>query len=264
MYITTALKHNRQLVEQSKKISFELRAPFIHRNDRPIEKMIEELQEDILVVGKEKLFYYSTYSSDPFFFHPNSAMFRFKRLQNDGYDPYIEASQLQQGMSVLDCTLGLASDAIIAKAVVGSNGKVVGIEESGAIAYIVKEGLKQWDSGNKLFNQAMRSIQVINGSHLEVLRSLEDNSYDIVYFDPMFEADLQTSQGITPLKELAMYHTLSEEAIIEAKRVAKRRIVLKDYWKSDRFATFDFAVMKRKTAKFHFGYIELDNHDKEM
>ncbi|OLO40282.1 protein-L-IsoD(D-D) O-methyltransferase [Alkalihalophilus pseudofirmus] len=258
MYITTALKYTDELVDQAKKISTDLNARFIFRDDQPIEDMIEEFQDDIFVVGKEKLFYYSIHSKEPFFFHPNSAMFRYKRLRNDGYDPFIEASQLKQGMSILDCTLGLGSDAIIAQTKVGTSGKVVGIEESTAIAYIVERGLKQWDSGNNLFNQAMRSIQVLKGNHLEFLRSLEDNSYDVVYFDPMFEANLDTSQGITPLKSLALYHSITTEVIQESKRVARRRIVLKDYWKSERFATYDFKVIKRRTAKYHFGFIELN------
>ncbi|WP_216827905.1 class I SAM-dependent methyltransferase [Alkalihalobacterium elongatum] len=258
MYITTALKHNEKLVEQAIKISEDLEALFIEREDKPIEVLIEELKNDIFIVGKEKLFYYSVHSTDPFFFHPNSAMFRVKRLQKDGYDPLIEASQLQEGMTLLDCTLGLGSDAIVAQSVVGSAGKVVGIEGSRPIAYIVDKGLKQWDSGNNLFNQAMRSIQVIQGEHLGILQRLESNSYDVVYFDPMFETALETSQGISPLKSLALYHTVSVKAIEEAKRVARKRVVLKDYWKSERFADLGFEVIKRRTAKFHFGYINLN------
>ncbi|WP_418198853.1 class I SAM-dependent methyltransferase [Alkalihalobacterium sp. APHAB7] len=262
VYITTALKHNEKLVEKAKKISIDMNASFINREDKPIEALVEELGDDILVVGKEKLFYYSIHSTEPFFFHPNSAMFRFKRLQKDGYDPFIEVSQLKEGMTLLDCTLGLGSDAIIAQSVVGSSGKVVGIEESRPIAYIVNEGLKFWDSGNNLFNQAMRSIKVIHGNHLDHLRSLEDNSYDVIYFDPMFEADLETSQGLTPLKSLAWYHPITIETIEEAKRVARQRIVFKDHWKSDRFAKFDFDVIKRRTSRFHFGYYELNNQMK--
>ncbi|MDE5412879.1 class I SAM-dependent methyltransferase [Alkalihalobacterium chitinilyticum] len=259
MYITTALKHNEKLVEEAKTISLDLDALYIDREDKPIEVMIEELGDDIFVVGKKKLFYYSIHSTEPFFFHPNSAMFRFKRLQKDGYDPFIEVSQLQEGMSLLDCTLGLGSDAIIAQSVVGSSGKVAGIEGSRSIAYIVKEGLKHWDSGNNLFNQAMRSVQVIHGNHFEVLRRLEDASYDVVYFDPMFEADLETSQGLTPLKSLALYQPITVETIKEAKRVARQRVVFKDHWKSDRFAKFGFDVIKRRTSKFHFGYYDINS-----
>jgi hypothetical protein len=42
----------------------------------------------------------------------------------------------------------------------------------------------------------------------------------------------------------------------EAVRVAKKRVILKDHYKSTRFVKFGFQVLRRKTAKFHFAFIE--------
>nr|WP_295971709.1 hypothetical protein [uncultured Bacillus sp.] len=42
------------------------------------------------------------------FFHPNLAMVRAKRMLNGQVDPLITAAGLKEGMSFLDCTLGLA------------------------------------------------------------------------------------------------------------------------------------------------------------
>ncbi|MCG6572888.1 hypothetical protein GFB82_21335, partial [Acinetobacter baumannii] len=49
-----------------------------------------------------------------------------------------------------------------------------------------------------------------------------------------------------------------ESAVQEAFRVARKRVVLKDHWKSTRFKadSYQFQVIKRKTAQFHYGYIE--------
>ena len=65
-----------------------------------------------------------------FFFHPSMADLRLKHVAAGESDHLIEALALKPGMKVLDCTLGLASDAIVASYVVGAQGKVVGVEAS--------------------------------------------------------------------------------------------------------------------------------------
>ncbi|MFZ7943124.1 hypothetical protein ACO1D1_05675, partial [Neobacillus sp. 19] len=67
---------------------------------------------DCLVVGKDRVELFEKGSTLPFFFHPNSAMFRIKRLLSGENDPFADAAQLTEGMTILDCTLGLASDAV--------------------------------------------------------------------------------------------------------------------------------------------------------
>jgi hypothetical protein len=74
----------------------------------------------------------------------------------------------------------------------------------------------------------------------------------------MFEETIEESVGLVPLKHIANYSPLEKETINEAKRVAKRRIVLKDHWKSKRFEQHGFHVLVRKSAKFHYGVIEIE------
>ena len=50
-------------------------------------------------------------------------MFRVKRLMRGEHDPFVQATQLESGMTVLDCTLGMASDSIVASYMVGESGK---------------------------------------------------------------------------------------------------------------------------------------------
>ncbi|MEH7809800.1 hypothetical protein V7422_18025, partial [Bacillus safensis] len=85
-----------------------------------------------------------------------------------------------------------------------------------------------------------------------------DESFDVVYFDPMFEETIQESASIAPLRHAAEHHFDHETAVQEALRVARKRVVLKDHWKSTRFLaeSYQFHVLKRKTAQFHYGYIE--------
>jgi hypothetical protein len=42
----------------------------------------------------------------------------------------------------------------------------------------------------------------------------------------------------------------------QAVRVSKHRVLLQDHYKSKRFEKYGFHVFRRKSAKFHFGYLE--------
>jgi 16S rRNA G966 N2-methylase RsmD len=261
MLITTAGRTNKEMITYAKEIAEELQCDYYVRKDLSITVIQQQTNEDVLVVGKNRLEIHTVHGVEPFFFHPNSAMFRVKRLQRGEHDPFVDAAQLQEGMSVLDCTLGMGSDSIVASHIVGTSGHVIGIEGNMYSAYVVQKGLQKWQSGNDEVDGAMRRVEVQNSEYLSFLQSCEDNSFDVVYFDPMFEENIPESDGIKGLKHLALYTDVTEEIIEEAKRVARQRIVLKDHYKSERFARFGFDVYKRKTAKFHFGVFELGEKD---
>jgi hypothetical protein len=256
MFVTTAGRTNQQMIEKAIDIADGLEVPYIHRRKRPIQTLQIETNSECIVVGKERLELFPFGAKQPFFFHPNSAMFRIKRLANGEHDPFAEAAQLTEGMSFLDCTLGLASDSIVASYIVGADGMVTGTEGQKYLAFMVEEGLKTWDSENDDMNKAMARIQVIHSHALEYLKSLPNNSFDCVYFDPMFDESILESDGIKALGQIALYDDLNEETIEEALRVSNRRVLLKDHYKSKRFEKYDFHVMRRKTAKFHFGFFE--------
>lgn len=255
MIITTARKQVGTLAELVKVISNDLNAISLTRDDRSVAALVQEFEDDVLVVGKDRLTLYPKDGGTPFFYHPNSAMFRVKQFVATSYDPLVEAGKMEKGMSVLDCTLGLAADALVAKIAVGKEGHVTGVEANQLLAYLVRYGLQQWTDGPKLLLHAMKEIEVIHQSHLTYLQSCEDQSVDVIYFDPMFEADLD-SKGIAGLKSFAVYDDLTDEAIEQAKRVARKRVVLKDHYLSERFHKFHFQVQKRQHAMFHYGFIE--------
>ncbi len=171
-----------------------------------------------------------------------------------GDDPLINCAQLVPGMSFLDCTLGLASDSIIAQLAVGKAGKVVGLEAHRALACLVRHGLATWREGSREMLEAMRAIEVIAVSHHDFLTAQPDDSFDVVYFDPMFEQTIDASTGLQGLKAFATDTELLEETIAEANRVASKRVILKDHWQSTRFKRFGFTAIRRKHASFHYGY----------
>ncbi|GGA62140.1 class I SAM-dependent methyltransferase [Ornithinibacillus halotolerans] len=257
MIITTSGKPSINIVSKAKQLSKRYNLPYIERLGVSIQTLKNEYKQDVIIVGSEKLVISPLSSDKELFFHPNLAYIRAKRILRGERDPFIEIAKLKEGMSLLDCTLGLASDSILASFVVGTSGKVTGIEGNELIYFIVKEGLTTFKSKNKYFNKAMQSIHVVHNDYLTYLLSLETNAYDVVYFDPMFQNGIETSTGINIIREQAIMTDMTEKVITEAKRVARQRVILKDHWKSDRFDKFGFNQLKRKTALFHYGTIEL-------
>ncbi|MCM3588646.1 class I SAM-dependent methyltransferase [Mesobacillus maritimus] len=257
MLITTAGRTDEKMIARAQELAHKFNARYVPRNKKSVLMIMNEWKNDCIVVGKNRLELYPFgEQGNPFFFHPNSSMFRIKRLQKGECDPFIDAARLESGMKLLDCTLGLASDSIVASYIVGSTGSVIGVEGNPFLAYLVKEGLQRWDSEVDDINRAMRRIDVIHNHALNVLKQQPNNSFDCVYFDPMFEETIVESDGIKGLSKFALQESLSEELIKEALRVASKRIVLKDHFRSKRFYQFPFSIIRRKTSKFHFGVIE--------
>ncbi|MCC3358428.1 class I SAM-dependent methyltransferase [Bacillus sp. REN16] len=257
MIITTAGRPNDEMLKLAKIVAAELDSPFIQRNRRSIADLHELSKEDVLVVGKDRIEIHPRHGDEPLFFHPNSAMFRMKRIVKGEHDPFIQASGLKEGSTFLDCTLGMGSDSIVASFAVGETGKVVSLEGNKYLFYLLKGGLKSWDTGFVNMNEAMDRIEVKHVKYENFLASCPPKSFDVVYFDPMFEETIEESEGIRGLRHFAVYSTLSPETIEQAKRVAKQKVVLKDHWKSQQFERYGFTVFKRKTAKFHFGVIDV-------
>ena len=256
MFVTTAGRTNEEMTAKAKEIAVDLKTEFVPRKKRSVSAIQDYLKDDCLVVGKDRLELFPLGETEPFFFHPNSAMFRIKRLMKEERDPFVDAANLLEGMSFLDCSLGLGSDSIVASFVVGETGSVTGIEARQELAYLVKAGFRTWDSGYEEIDKAMGKIKVIEGYSLDFLRAQEDNSVDCVYFDPMFDESILESDGIRGLMNFAVYDGLSHEMVDQAKRVARKRVVLKDHFRSCRFVEFGFNVIVRKSAKFHYGIIE--------
>lgn len=258
MFLTTAGRTDQESIECACQIANELNIPFIQRRKRSIHAIqIAENGDDCIVYGKNRMELHRFGGEEPFFFHPNLAMVRIKRMLNGESDPYLVAGDIREGSTVLDCTLGLGADAIVASFAVGESGKVVALEDNRFIAYLVARGLQTWEDGDDRILQTMRRIEVKQIHHYEALVQMEDSSVDVVYFDPLFEESILESNGIRQLTHIAATHSLSKKIIQEAKRVGRKRVVLKDHFRSPRFEQFGFTVYKRKTAKFHYGYIDV-------
>ena len=258
LFVTTIEKTTEFVNEKARGIALQLGVPFIERKKKSIIQLQKKYEQPCIVVGKMKTELYGYLSTDPVFFHPNMASIRFKRLNNQEPDPFIEATQLKKGMSMLDCTMGMASDTLIASFICGVEGKVVGLEINPYLYLVIKDGLQNYPFKSPSLKTAANQIICLNDDYLDYLKKAEDNSYDVVYFDPMFTETIHESQAVQTLSSFASFEDLEQEAISHALRVARKRVVLKDYFRSHRFHDFGFEVDRRKSAKFHYGCIELE------
>ncbi|WP_228548373.1 class I SAM-dependent methyltransferase [Sporosarcina obsidiansis] len=256
MIITTAGRPDEQSVVLLQEAADCLQAPIVERNKRSISKLQGIYESDVLVAGKDRYSFYRRGTDEAFFFHPNSATYRLKRLVKGETDPLIEAAALVAGDSFLDCTLGLGSDAIIASSVVGADGKVEGIEADAVVAFLTKTGLRSFPIDFPLLQEAMERIDVIHSEAVEFLKSCPTSSRDVVFLDPMFTTPIEESSNFETLREIGASYSLTEEWVAEALRVCRRRVVLKDHYQSPMFARFGFIQQIRPYTKVHYGVLE--------
>ena len=196
------------------------------------------------------------------FFHPSTAHLRIKNLRRGEGDRLITAAKISAGMKILDCTLGLGADAIVESFAVGESGKVVALEINPVLAEIVRFGLKNFSEDSEYILEAMRRIEVVTADYLDYLKAAENNSFDVVYFDPMFRHALMKSSGINALRPVADDRALTQEAVQEACRVAKNFVVMKENAKSGEFSRLGFEIADGgKYSSISFGIIDATKFD---
>lgn len=181
----------------------------------------------ILVVGAEQYTFWQP-QQPQFMYHPGMAVHRIKALSLGHDDPMVEAMELAPGDSVLDCTAGLCSDLLVASHVAGEEGFIQGIEASLPIAAVVAKGLQSYETRRNMIVPALRRIQLKAAQAQHILRQAPSQSWDVVYFDPMFDQPVMQSEGIAALRTLADYSSLTLDTLKLAARVARRCVVVKD------------------------------------
>jgi 16S rRNA (guanine1516-N2)-methyltransferase len=129
---------------------------------------------------------------------------------------------------MLDCTLGFASEAILAAIIVGESGKVVGLESTPELAYVTQRGLLDRPMTQKRMIAPMRRIEVVCADYRSYIESLEANVFDVIYFDPFFQERIDGSAiNIDPLYRFGNTAPLDTSTVIQAITKARKRVVVK-------------------------------------
>ena len=136
-------------------------------------------------------------------------------------DPLQRVGELAPGERVLDATLGFGQDARVAARLVGPSGAVLGVESKLALAVLADASLRRERA------PASALIEVRHADSGGLLRTMAPGSVDVVLFDPMFGRALSAQPGFEMLRRLADPRPLTPATLAEARRVARRVVLIK-------------------------------------
>lgn len=252
--VTTGLQPTSATLAHAQDFASQYGLPLVKRGDLSLAQLRKAHHVHEIIVVSAKGVRLEQPDGETFFFHPNNAAFRIKRLERGDTDTMLSVCQIVPGDHVLDATLGLGADAIVFAHGVGDTGRVVGIESEPLVAMLVADGLKYWQTSSESLRRAMDRVEVVACEHLEVLRQLPADSFDVVYFDPMFHTSIEASSGLQGIRRYANYLPLADEAVEEALRVARRRVVLKEGKGSRTFERYGFLPYRTNKHQVSYSY----------
>ncbi len=200
--------------------------PYVNRPAKSaLEPMFEADARALLVLGGKGWALHD--AEGTLAFTPGMARVRIKRLQHHAAHPdeapdfqedlLVRVSGLSAGDVVLDATLGLGADALVCEYRVGARGKVIGVEASLPLFALASEGLERAGS----------AIEVRHGDALTLMRSMSARSVDCVILDPMFDRPKSSSPAFDILRRYAVHEPLEPPTLLEARRIARRCVVVK-------------------------------------
>lgn len=243
-------------MEQAKAIAASLGVVYL---DRPHNQVLEDFMQEqelaaCIVLEKDGPRIHSQFGT--FAYHPGMAEIRVQQLLRGATDHLVRALALQPGSKVLDCTLGLASDAAVAACVAGPTGRVVGLEASLLLHCAVRHGLAHYECKTPLLTDALRRVEAVHAEAGSYLAHCERNSFDVVYFDPMFRHPVQGSKAMEALRPLSLEAPLNPKTVELALQVAPRVVIkerseylLKEYgcreFVGGKYSRVKFGIIRR-------------------
>ncbi|MBU0279102.1 5-formyltetrahydrofolate cyclo-ligase [Gemella sp. zg-1178] len=245
--VTTNIKTDDKIISRAKEIANYFEVDYAERKKLTLRQFLSKYNNAMLVY-KDKILYVNQ-KEEKLFFHIDTAMLRIKNKSEPLLDIIGEKNQ-----EILDITMGLARDSIVLSYF---GHRVTSLEASKIIHFIVSCGLNNFSSGNLEIDKALRKIKTLNIDSLEFLKKCEDNSYDIVYADPMFSNNIKDSDNIAVFDKLACFDGIRAEVLAEMKRVARKKVIIKAHNLDAVFESFGLKKIIRSGSKFSFGYIDV-------
>ncbi|MFL5311669.1 MAG: class I SAM-dependent methyltransferase [Myxococcales bacterium] len=177
---------------------------------------------------------------------------RLVRARQGETDPLVRAAGLRVGDAVIDATLGLAGDALVAAQ--ATERSVVGFEASPVLAAFVTAGLRRLLVPGRA---AAQRIEVRYADHRAALREMPDRSADVVLFDPMFRSAGDSAALFELVRALAEHAPLAPETLREARRVARRGVLVKDAPPGHELARLGLVLLpSRRSPRIMFGWAD--------
>ena len=178
------------------------------------------------------------------------AVLRVLRAARGEVDPIVAHAGLRPGDTVLDATLGLGGDALIAAHATGR--RVVGLESDGTIAAFTQASLRRLGNHGR---EPGRNVEIIRADHRAWLREQPDSSFDVVLLDPMFRRSGDAASLFDLLRFHAEHAPLDPRTLREAQRVARRGVLLKDAARGEELQRLGVVPrLSRRSAALAFGW----------
>lgn len=241
--VTTSFKVEPEKIAEAKRLAQDWGLPYLERKKYSIRSLIGDGQ-GALVVYQDNLIYCDR-SGVELSFHPDTAILRIKADR----DPLLELIG-PTPKKILDATMGLATDSLV---IAAGGHQVTALESEWLTHLVISRGLETFETSFLPLKLAIDSIQTVWSDHLSFLRQQEDQSFDVVYFDPMFSNKISESKNLEGITPLANPAPLSREVLEEAKRVAREKIILKAHFRDPILEDLGFIRHRRPNQKFHYG-----------
>ncbi len=181
---------------------------------------------------------------------PGLSLLRVARARLGEPDPLVRAAGLREGDRVLDATLGLGGDALVAAQATGAD--VVGLEASPVLAAFTLAALRRLPPRDAALG---RLIEVRVARHGDALLELPARSFDVVLFDPMFRRAGEAAPLFDLVRTLAEHAPLRAHDLLEARRVARRGVLVKDAWPGAELARLRLTPLPaRRLPRIVFGW----------
>jgi 16S rRNA (guanine1516-N2)-methyltransferase len=194
----------------------------VDRRERPLHEIVAAAgATPVLVLGSTRADLYV--AGRPFRATAGMAFLRVLRAVKGEVDPLVRDASLRPGDEVLDATLGLGGDALVAAQATGA--RVLGIEKSALLAAFSCCTLRRLPRHGAAPG---RLVEVVLGDHRVVLAQAKDRSFDVVLLDPMFDKAGAAGPLFDLVRQNADHAPLDRETLAQAQRVARRGVLVKD------------------------------------
>lgn len=243
--VTTSSKTRREgpAVAEAEDLAARLGVPFVPcLKDTPVESLLAQF-ECVLVLRGDGVVLLDAKGSARW--SGGMADLRLHRLEVGIPQPdhVLLAGEVRAGDAVLDCTLGRGHDALVLERVAA---RVVAVEKSLPLYAWTSEGLRRRGS----------RVECVHGDAREALRSFAARSFDVVFFDPMFSKRAHSEAGFAMVRRHAEAAPLDAELLAEARRVARRWVVVKAAPQAtDLFRLGLEVVPFKRNAELRFGRV---------
>ena len=186
--------------------------------------------------------------------HPGMGLVRVRRLvKGEEHDPIVDLTEARAGDSVLDATFGFGQDALVMAYAAGESGRVIGFEQSPLLAGLAMAGASFWAKPGA---EIMSRVEIRHGDSQAFMKGCPDGSFDVVLIDPMFRRPRMAAPDFAALRDLADEALLSAEHLAEARRVARRWVLVKDAWPGKELRRLGIEpLLSRRSAEIAFGRI---------